>query len=129
MTFDFVSILAQESSGSSPLGMLILFVPLGLLLYMMIVPQRKQKQKQADMLSKLDVGDEVLTTGGIVGLITYIEDDLFHLEVDTDVVIRVARSAIARSTSEPDPAAKPPSRSRKAKDDAADAGADDESSE
>ena len=62
-------------------------------------------------------------------MITYIEDDLFHLEVDTDVVIRVARSAIARSTSEPDPAAKPPSRSRKAKDDAADAGADDESSE
>lgn len=121
MIFDTASILAAENS-SSPLGMLILFVPLGLLLYMMIVPQRKQKQKQADMLRKLEVGDEVLTTGGIVGVITFVEDDLFHLEVDTDVVIRVARSAIARSTSEPDPAEKPASRSRKAEDDSADAG-------
>ncbi|MEI2699146.1 MAG: preprotein translocase subunit YajC [Microthrixaceae bacterium] len=129
MTFDLVSILAQDSGGSSPLGMLILFVPLGLLLYMMIVPQRKQKQKQADMLRKLDVGDEVLTTGGIVGVITFIEDDLFHLEVDTDVVIRVARSAIARSTSDPEPTERPSSRSRKAKGEGSDAGAGDESSE
>ncbi len=113
----FVFTLAQQNGGSSPLGMLILFVPLGLLLYMMIVPQRKQKQKQADMLRKLDVGDEVITTGGIVGVITFIEDELFHLEVDTDVVIRVARSSIARSTSEPEPAERPASRTRKAKAD------------
>ena len=59
------------------------------------------------MLRKLDVGDEVITTGGIVGVITFVEDDLFHLEVDTDVVIRIAKSAVARSTAEPDPADKP----------------------
>lgn len=107
-----IPILAQESGGS-PLSLLIIVIPMAAILYMTIVPQRKQRQRQADMLRKLDVGDEVITTGGIVGVITFVEDDLFHLEVDTDVVIRIARSAVARSTSEPDPADKTASRSRR----------------
>ncbi len=108
----FTTIIAQEGGGS-PLSLLIIVIPMAAILYMTIVPQRKQRQRQADMLRKLDVGDEVITTGGIVGVITFVEDDLFHLEVDTDVVIRIAKSAVARSTSEPDPADKPASRSRR----------------
>jgi preprotein translocase subunit YajC len=108
------TILAQQQ-GSNPLSLLIIVIPMGAILYMTIVPQRKQRQRQADMLRKLDVGDEVVTTGGIVGVITFVEDDLFHLEVDTDVVIRIAKSGVARSTAEPDPAQKPASRSRAAK--------------
>ncbi len=107
-----ISILAQQEGGN-PLSLLIIVIPMAAILYMTIVPQRKQRQRQADMLRKLDVGDEVITTGGIVGVITFVEDDLFHLEVDTDVVIRIAKSAVARTTAEPDPAEKPASRSRK----------------
>lgn len=106
-------LLAQEEpQGGGILGLLIIVVPLGLLVYMMIVPQRKQRQRHADLLRKLDIGDEVVTTGGIVGTITFVEDDLFHLEVDDDVVIRVAKSAVARSTAEPDPSEAPPARRR-----------------
>lgn len=110
-----LQILAQQG-GSSPLSLLIIVIPMAAILYMTIVPQRKQRQRQADMLRKLDVGDEVVTTGGIVGVITYVEDELFHLEVDTDVVIRIAKSAVARNTAEPDPAEKPAARSRRPKD-------------
>jgi preprotein translocase subunit YajC len=106
------TILAQQEGGN-PLSLLIIVIPMAAILYMTIVPQRKQRQRQADMLRKLDVGDEVITTGGIVGVITFVEDDLFHLEVDTDVVIRIAKSAVARSTTEPDPADKPAARSRR----------------
>lgn len=109
----FTTILAQQEGGN-PLSLLIIVIPMAAILYMTIVPQRKQRQRQADMLRKLDVGDEVITTGGIVGVITFVEDDLFHLEVDTDVVIRIAKSAVARSTAEPDPADKTASRSRRA---------------
>ena len=115
MITQLATLLAQDSSegGSSIVGLLILVVPLGAILYMTIVPQRKARQKQADMLRKIDVGDEVLTTGGIVGVITFIEDDLYHLEVDNDVVIRIAKSAVARAMSEPDPKAQPASKSRR----------------
>jgi preprotein translocase subunit YajC len=100
------TVLAAEESGS-PLGILILIIPFGLLIWLMVVPQRKQKARQQQLMSSLSVGDEVMTTGGIVGQITFLEDDLAHLEIDHDVVIRVARSAIARSMAEPDPAAAP----------------------
>lgn len=100
------SVLAQESSGS-PLGILILIVPFGLLIWLMVVPQRKQKARQQQLMSSLQVGDEIVTTGGIVGQITFLEDDLVHLEIDHDVVIRVARGSIGRSLAEPDPASAP----------------------
>lgn len=115
MTSVLSTLIAQDGAegGGSILGLLIILIPMGAILYMTIVPQRKQRQRQADMLRKLDVGDEVLTTGGIVGTITDIEDELLHVEVDTDVVVRVAKNAIARNLAEPDPAEKPPARARR----------------
>ena len=114
MITQLATLLAQDNAeGGNIFGLLILLVPLGAILYMTIVPQRKARQRQADMLRKIDVGDEVLTTGGIVGVITFVEDDLYHLEVDNDVVIRIAKTAVARSMSDPDPAAQPASRSRR----------------
>lgn len=106
------TVLAQNKAQGSPLGILILIIPFGLLIWLMVMPQRKQKARQQQLMAKLAVGDEVITTGGIVGQITHMEDDLVHLEIDHDVVIRVAKSSIARSLEEPDPDKAPPSRSR-----------------
>jgi len=96
------SLLAAQQSGS-PFGLLIILIPFGLLVWLMIVPQRKQRARQQQLLSSLAVGDEVITAGGVIGVITHIEDQLVHLEVDHDVVIRVSRSSISRTTAEPDP--------------------------
>lgn len=104
------NLLAAEQQ-SNPLGILILIVPFGLLIWLMVVPQRKQKARQQQLMADLAVGDEVMTSGGIVGQITHIEDGVVHLEVDHDVVIRVAKGSIARSMAEPDPDSAP-SRSR-----------------
>jgi preprotein translocase subunit YajC len=97
----YASILAQESQGS-PLGLLIILVPFGLLIYMMIVPQRKQRARQQQLIASIDTGDEVVTAGGIVGVVTVVEEDLVHLEVDNDVVIRVAKGSVSRNLSEPE---------------------------
>ncbi len=109
------TILAQDDAagGGSILSLLIILIPMGAILYMTIIPQRKQRQRHADMLRRIDVGDEVMTTGGIIGVITHADDDTYHVEVDTDVVIRVSKAAIARSMEEPDPAEKPAARQRK----------------
>jgi preprotein translocase subunit YajC len=108
------TVLAQDNNQGGGLASILIFLPLiGVVIYMMVGPQRKQRQKQADLLRKLEVGDEVLTAGGIIGVITFVEDDLLHLEVDNDVVIRVAKSSIARSLEEPAAADKAPARGRK----------------
>lgn len=106
MTTNLLSLVLAAQKQGSPLGLLILLVPMGAILWLTIVPQRKQRQKQAALMSQLAVGEEVVTNGGIIGTITFLEDDVVHLEVDSDVVIRVAKGAISRTTSEPAPAEK-----------------------
>lgn len=97
------SFLAAESNSGGGLGLILPLLLLGPLIYMMIVPQRKAKKKQAEFLAALGVGDEVVTSGGIHGTITFLEDNLAHVEVDTDVVIRVSKAALARFESAPIP--------------------------
>lgn len=93
---------AQESGGN-PLGLIILLLPIAAIIFLTVVPQRRQRRQQAELMSAIDVGDEVVTIGGIHGIVNHIEDDVMHLEVDDDVVIRVGRGAVARRVGDPDP--------------------------
>ncbi len=99
-----LSLLAAEEKSGGIFSILILVLPLGALLYLMVIPQRKQRAKHAAFVSSLGVGDEVVTAGGIYGTITYMEDGIAHVEVDTDVVIRVTIASITRAASDPEPA-------------------------
>ena len=51
------------------------------------------KDQQA-LQRSIEIGDEVVTTSGIFGFVTGVEDDRFWLEIDDDVQIRVARAAV-----------------------------------
>ncbi|MGA1052069.1 MAG: preprotein translocase subunit YajC [Ilumatobacteraceae bacterium] len=110
-----IAVLAQESSESSPFSFVILLLLPVLMYFILIRPQRKRMKQQAAMQSQLAVGDEVLTNSGIYGFISSVEDDLFWLEIDDDVQIRVAKGAVQ---------GKVPSKATDADDsaDAADAG-------
>lgn len=77
-------------------SLLLPLLLLGPLVYMMVVPQRKQKKQHAQFVASLAVGDDVVTSGGIHGTVTFVEDSVVHVEVDTDVVIRVSKSSLAR---------------------------------
>jgi len=99
------SILAQSQEQGSLWSLLFPLLLLAPLMYFMIVPQRKQKQRHAQFISGLAVGDDVVTAGGIHGMITFIEDDVVHVQVDTDVVIRVSKASLARRESDPEEAA------------------------
>ena len=94
---------AEAKQQGSIFSLLVLILPLGALMYLMIVPQRKQRAKQQAFLSTLDVGDEVVTSGGLYGRITHLEDNLVHLEVDTDVVVKVAKTSLSRVAPSADP--------------------------
>ncbi len=65
-------------------------------IYMLLIrPASKQRKEHANMLGALKKDDEVVTTGGIVGKITAIDDKLATLEVGSGVKIRVLRDRIA----------------------------------
>ncbi len=74
----------------------IFFLVLLVFLYLLLIrPQRQQAKRVQEMLQNLQVGDEVITAGGIYGEVTGLDDERVQLEVDADVRIAVSRRAIA----------------------------------
>jgi preprotein translocase subunit YajC len=77
-------------------------VVFGAMYFLWIAPQRKQRAKQAEMLSQLASGDEVLTAGGMYGKVREVEEDAIRVEVAKGVEVRFAKAAIvARKIDEP----------------------------
>jgi len=88
-------ILAQ-AGGGNPLGTLgFLVVLVGIMYFVMIRPQQKQLKEHRALLSALKKGDEVVTSGGILGKIHLVEDRTVTLEVASGVRIRVLKTAIS----------------------------------
>ena len=74
----------------------IFFLVMLVFLYLLLIrPQRQQTKRHQEMLQNLNIGDEVITAGGIYGEVTGIDEERVQLEIDADVRIAVARRAIA----------------------------------
>jgi preprotein translocase subunit YajC len=93
-----LSLIAQNQS--EPASALVTLLPLVLifvaLYFLMIRPQRRRMMQQRELLESLEVGDEVVTVGGVLGVIREIDDDYLTLEVSPGTEIRVLRRAIAQ---------------------------------
>ncbi|HEY3673142.1 MAG TPA: preprotein translocase subunit YajC [Acidimicrobiia bacterium] len=75
----------------------VYFAVIALAFFLLIVlPQRRRTTAHRLLLASLHVGDEVITIGGILGTIRELTDEKIELEVAQDVVITVARNAIAQ---------------------------------
>jgi preprotein translocase subunit YajC len=90
-------ILQTAAPGSSLLGFLPILLIFGIFYFLLFLPMQRQKKQQKTMLSSLQNGNVVLTSGGIVGTIISIgEDDTLVLRVKPDnVKLQVARSAVS----------------------------------
>jgi len=79
------------------LAQLILLLALLVLLWALLIrPQRSRQRQQQELLTSIEPGDEILTVGGIYGIVQEIdeEDDLI-VEVADAVHVRIARRAVA----------------------------------
>ncbi len=87
---------ADTGAGSGLFQFLILFAPLFLIWYFLVIlPQNRQRRKTKEMLANLKTGDKVLTSGGVLGTVTGFRDDnVVQLQVAKQVQLDVARSAI-----------------------------------
>ena len=78
----------------------VFFLVMLVFMYLLLIrPQRQQAKRHQEMLQNLNVGDEVVTAGGIYGEVTAIDDERVQLEIDADVRVAVARRAITSKVS------------------------------
>jgi len=78
-------------------GTLILLAAMFALLWVLLIrPQKRKQAEQQQLLSGIEPGDEVLTVGGIYGIVQEIdEDDDLVVEIAEGIRVRVARRAVA----------------------------------
>ncbi|MDO5559372.1 MAG: preprotein translocase subunit YajC [Oscillospiraceae bacterium] len=75
----------QASTGSSLLTMLLTFLPILLIFYFFIIrPQKKKDKEDKNMRESLSIGDEIVTIGGIVGIVTRQTEDTVVIETGGD---------------------------------------------
>lgn len=85
---------APPGSGMSQIVILVVFVVV--FYFLLIRPQQKRMKDQQNMLSKLATGDEVVTTGGLLGRIIEVGDPYLVLEIADGVRVRVLKSQISQ---------------------------------
>ena len=94
-TLSLYPVVAAAPAPQGGFGMLLFPVILIAIMYfLMIRPQMKRQKEHKAMLEKIKRGDEVLTNGGIAGIVTDIGDNFITIEVADNVRIRVQKGAV-----------------------------------
>src|SRR5215213_2271314 len=76
-------------------GLAPIILMLGGFWFLFIAPQRKKQKEHDRMLKALQSGDEIVTTGGIYGVITNVKDDRFVVRIADNTKIELGKSFIA----------------------------------
>lgn len=92
----------QGQDGDIVVQMLTTILPIVLMVvifyFLLIRPERKRSKKMKEMLDNLQVADEVVTTGGIIGRVLSVKEDTVLIETGSDRTrLRVLRSSIAEN--------------------------------
>jgi len=88
---------AGTQAAQAPDALASLILPIGLVVlfyFFLIRPQSKRQKEHRQMVSDLQKGEEVITSGGILGKITKVSDDFITLEIAKDVSLNIQKSAV-----------------------------------
>jgi preprotein translocase subunit YajC len=89
--------LQQQGSqqGSSLPSILMLVVFLAIFYFLLIRPQMRRTKEQRQLMSSLEKGDEVVTTSGIFGKVSKVEDTFIILTIANGVDVKIQKQAVA----------------------------------
>jgi preprotein translocase subunit YajC len=75
---------------------------LGAMMWLLLIrPQQQRVRRQQALLQALDVGDEVITAGGMIGRITSIDDERVSIDLGPGVNVQFLRGAVSQRLVEP----------------------------
>jgi preprotein translocase subunit YajC len=88
---------AGGAGGQGLLGTMMLPVLVLVVFYFLIIrPQSKRQREQKEMISKIAAGDEVATTGGVLGKVVDVGDQYLTLEISSGVNIKLQKFQVAQ---------------------------------
>ena len=85
---------APQQQGNIFWSLMPMILLLGAMYFLMIAPQRKKQKEHEKMLASLQTGDEIVTNGGIFGVITNVKEDRFVVRVSENTKIEVGKGFV-----------------------------------
>mgnify|MGYP001363057374 CR=1 FL=1 len=73
--------------------LLILFFVL--IYFLMIRPENKRRKEHEKMVTAIEVGDEIVSSGGLLGKVTKTSDQFFELNLSDNVKVKIQRTAVS----------------------------------
>lgn len=92
MTFSLI--LLQGGLGALS-GLVPMVLIIAVFYVLLIRPQQKRQRQLQDTIATLKIGDKVVTTGGVIGTITKVDDSSFLIRSADKSILEIARSAVA----------------------------------
>lgn len=92
------SAFANEAStgGGSALSSILMLVAFFAIFYFLLIrPQMKRNKEQRKMLAEITMGDEVVTSGGIIGNITKVGESYNEIEIANNTIVKIQKNSIA----------------------------------
>ena len=94
----------QDAGGGGLIGTLLPFLPFvfifGIFYFLVILPQKKQKQQLQNLITELKINDEVVTNGGIIGKIKEVRETSFIILSGEKSFLEVGKSAVVGKKAE-----------------------------
>ena len=92
---NLVLFFQDAGGGGSILWTLLPFVFIfGIFYFLVILPQKKQKQRLQEMIAELKINDEVVTNGGLIGKIKEVKETSFIIQSAEKSFLEVGKSAV-----------------------------------
>lgn len=90
------TLLAEGAAGGNPFGGLLPFIlMIGVFYFLVLRPMSKQEKERKQRLAELKRGDRVVLTGGLLGRISRVDEDIVIVELADKVKVRVLKKDIA----------------------------------
>jgi preprotein translocase subunit YajC len=94
----FLFFFDDTAAGGGGLGLIGMLAPFAVIFaifyFLVILPQKRQKQQLQDMISQLKINDEVVTNGGIIGKVKEVRDTSFIIVSADKSFLEVGKSAV-----------------------------------
>ena len=84
-----------QGSAGGLVQMLPILLIIGVFYFLLIRPQQKRQRQLQETIAALKIGDRVVTTGGIIGIIKSVRDTSFIILSADKSMLEIARSAVA----------------------------------
>ena len=96
-----LAFLFQDGGFGASLGFFVpILLMVGIFYFLVILPQKRQKQQLDEMIASLKAGDEIVTNGGVIGKIKEVRDTSFIIQSAEKSFIEIGKSAVVGKKAE-----------------------------